>query len=330
LRDNEKYWEKTQMDLDRITHPLRLAKGSHQPGSGKGCAMNVISYINGDTHITDFPDCSARPLSAFVQLCNDLLAGPDDYLSPENSLLALELGWQTVGTADLDDTVIHAWVAELLTNPTWGVLRYAKSAARYAKSAADKVVLGIAELHCAAAAGDMPPIATWDAADRAARTACRASKPTLHVAGLYAVRAAYHSTALVHADHQVTLDAVVGNALHAHTLGTGGTMATPIVELTRHAIRSWRSLAALDSCRRPDSNADRSAELLSDNPPRGRTQARMWQFLRKATTRSFRKHCRPATGFNGGEMIAQPHLPLQEMKVPSTIIRGCGHVDTHD
>jgi hypothetical protein len=30
------------MDIDRITHPLRLAKGSHQPGSGKGCAMNGI------------------------------------------------------------------------------------------------------------------------------------------------------------------------------------------------------------------------------------------------------------------------------------------------
>ena len=35
------------MDLYRITHPLRLAKGSHQPGSGKGRAMNVISSING-------------------------------------------------------------------------------------------------------------------------------------------------------------------------------------------------------------------------------------------------------------------------------------------
>src|SRR5258708_16156991 len=34
------------MGMDRITHPLRLARGSHQPGSGKGCAMNVISYIN--------------------------------------------------------------------------------------------------------------------------------------------------------------------------------------------------------------------------------------------------------------------------------------------
>ena len=36
------------MALARITHPLRLARGSHQPGSGKGCAMNVTSYINGD------------------------------------------------------------------------------------------------------------------------------------------------------------------------------------------------------------------------------------------------------------------------------------------
>jgi hypothetical protein len=85
------------MDLDRITHPLRLAKGSHRPGPGKGCAMNAISYINGDTQITDFPACSARPLAAFVQVCNDLLAGPDDDLSPENSLLALDLGGRRWG-----------------------------------------------------------------------------------------------------------------------------------------------------------------------------------------------------------------------------------------
>jgi hypothetical protein len=57
----------TQMDLDRITHPLRLARGSHQRGSGKGCAMNAISYTNGDERITDFPTCSARPLAVLVQ-----------------------------------------------------------------------------------------------------------------------------------------------------------------------------------------------------------------------------------------------------------------------
>ncbi len=73
------------MDIDRITHPLRLAAGSHQPGSGKGCAMNVISYINGDEQITDFPACSARPLAALVQLCNDLLARPTATCHPKTA-----------------------------------------------------------------------------------------------------------------------------------------------------------------------------------------------------------------------------------------------------
>ena len=154
------------MDIDRITHPLRLAKGSHQPGSGKGCAMNVISYINGDAQITDFPACSARPLAALVQSCNDLLARPDGYLSPENSVIALDLGWQTVGTADVSSAVMHAWIAELLANPTWGVVRYAKLTTI-------KAITDIAQLHRRIASGDMPPIAAWDAADGAARAAAR-------------------------------------------------------------------------------------------------------------------------------------------------------------
>ena len=172
------------MNIDRITHPLRLAKGSHQPGSGKGCAMNVISYTKGDPQVTDFPACSARPLAALVQSCNDLLAGPGGYLSPDNSLLALELGWQTVGTADVADGVIHGWVAELLTNPTWGVLRYANIIAI-------KAIIDIAQLHRNVASGHMPPVAAWDAADRAARAAARAVSRTSNPAGLYAVRAAY-------------------------------------------------------------------------------------------------------------------------------------------
>ena len=79
------------MDPDRIIRPLRLAKGSHRPGSGKGCAMNVISYIDGDAQVTDFPTRSARPLSLLVQSTNDLLAGPDGYLSPEASVVAVDL-----------------------------------------------------------------------------------------------------------------------------------------------------------------------------------------------------------------------------------------------
>jgi hypothetical protein len=222
------------MDLDRITNPLRLARGSHQPGSGKGCAMNVISYINGDEQITDFPATSARPLASFVQLCNDLLADPDGYLSPANSLLVLDLGWLTVGTADVADTVMHIWVTKLLISPPWGVVRYA------ADAAADAIT-DIAELHRRLVPGDMPPIAEWDSAARAARSVSETSEG----AELYAVRAATQSTALVETDDWDTLDAVTGNALRAHRLANGEAGAARILEVTRNAIRSWRRLAGL-------------------------------------------------------------------------------------
>lgn len=222
------------MDLERITHPLRLARGSHQPESGKGCAMNAISFINGDQHITDFPATSARPLASFVQLCNDLLAGPDGYLSPTDSFLVLELGWLTVGTADVADTVVHTWVTKLLISPPWGVVRYAENAAAEAIS-------DIAELHRGFAPGVTPPIAAWDSAARAARAVSK----TLAGAELYAVRAAYQSTTLVEIDDSDTLDAITGNALRAHRLANGDTGAARIVEVTRNAIRSWRRLAGL-------------------------------------------------------------------------------------
>ncbi len=222
------------MDHDRITHPLRLARGSHEPGSGKGCAMNAISYINGDDQVTDFPATSARPLASFVQLCNDLLAGPDGYLSPEDSLLVLDLGWLTVGTADVAGAVVHAWVAKLLVSPPWGVIRYAGDAAREAIS-------DIAELHHKLAPGGMPPIAKWDGAARAARAV--ATAPV--TAERYALRAAYQSTALVDADDWDTLDAVTGNALKAHRLANGDTGVALFVEVTRNAIRSWRRLGGL-------------------------------------------------------------------------------------
>jgi hypothetical protein len=227
------------MDLYRITHPLRLARGSHQPGSGKGCAMNVISYINGDAQVTDFPTCSARPLSLLVQSSNDLLTGPDGYLSPEHSVVALDLAWQTVGTADVPGSVVHAWVAELLTDPIWGVLRYARLTAH-------KAILDVAELHRAAASGDMPPVADWDAAGRAAR----AVASTLSGAGMRAAQAAYESTTFMDNDLLMALDKVVVHAQNAYALASGdASTASRITELTGHAIRSWRRLAGLEEAR---------------------------------------------------------------------------------
>jgi len=224
------------MDLDRITNPLRLARGSHHSGSGKGCAMNVISYINGDLQVTDFPVGSARPLSLLVQSTNDLLAGADGYLSPENSVLALDLAWLTVGTADVPATVVHAWVAELLTNATWGVLQYAKITAH-------KAIRDIAGLHRAAAAGDMPPVTDWDAA---ARAALDVAAP-LRGAGKRAAQAAFESARFVDNDLLGSLDRVIAHAENAHAWASGTTStASRITEFTGHAIRSWRRLAELE------------------------------------------------------------------------------------
>jgi hypothetical protein len=239
----------THMDLDRITHPLRLARGSHQPGSGKGCAMNVISYTNGDECITDFPSCSARPLAIVVQACNDLLAGPSGYLSPEHSVLAIELAWQTVGTAGVDDTVVHAWLAELLTNPVWGVVQYAKITQV-------KAILDIAELHRQAARGDMPASAAWDAA-------C-AMSPTSNAAGAFAVRAAYESTTLVNVRHyQSTLDAAIAFAVRAHSRADADTAASRAVELARQAIRSWRHFAGMDDSANEATSVNNQSEVVS-------------------------------------------------------------------
>jgi hypothetical protein len=248
----------TQMDLDRITHPLRLASGSHQRGSGKGCAMNVISYTNGDERITDFPTCSARPLAILVQSCNDLMAAPGGYLSPEHSVLALELAWQTVGTAGVADTVVHAWLAELLTNPVWGVVQYAKITAV-------KAILDIAELHRRAARGDMPAIAAWDAADRAARTAAGAVSPTSNAAGAFAIRAAYESTTLVNVRHhyQSSLDGATAFAARAHARAAADTGATRMVELAGQAIRSWRQLAGLDKSANEATSVNNRREVVS-------------------------------------------------------------------
>lgn len=108
--------------MNDIFEPLVLSRGSHQAGSGKGCAMNVISWENGDTEITDFPECSDQTLARLVQQVNDTLAdNHTGLLSPENSLLVLELGHATVGTALRKTT--YSQYMELIHSCLLGVLK---------------------------------------------------------------------------------------------------------------------------------------------------------------------------------------------------------------
>ena len=68
--------------------------------------MNVISWENGDTKITDFPDCSDPLLTRIVQRVNDTICNhrDDDLLCAPCSLIVLALGHRTVGTGKLDLT----------------------------------------------------------------------------------------------------------------------------------------------------------------------------------------------------------------------------------
>ena len=86
--------------MSNIFEPLTLAAGSHESGSGKGCAMNVISWENGDKVITDYPACSDHFLSKIVQEVNDHLAENNGILSAADSIIALDLGHATVGTTN--------------------------------------------------------------------------------------------------------------------------------------------------------------------------------------------------------------------------------------
>ncbi|AIY32460.1 hypothetical protein PBI_MIAZEAL_106 [Mycobacterium phage MiaZeal] len=218
------------IDLDRITHPLRLAKGSHQPGSGKGCAMNVISYINGDTVITDYPKCSARPLARLVQQCNDELADSDGFLAPENSVLVLDLGWQTVGTADVPESVMLRWLRDILVDPVHGVVRHARPDGVAAISR-------VAELCARQASGVEVSGAEWRSAQVAANAAYAAANATNAANAAYAAANAAYAAGVAAANAAYAAGVAAADAADAR------------VEFTRWAIARWRALAGLDTPR---------------------------------------------------------------------------------
>lgn len=56
-----------------VTEPIRLATGSHVAGTGRGCAMNVISWEQGENPISDYPAGVHPMLAAIVHMVNDTL-----------------------------------------------------------------------------------------------------------------------------------------------------------------------------------------------------------------------------------------------------------------
>jgi hypothetical protein len=64
---------------DLNIEPIRLLRGSHEDTgyTGHGCIMNVCSYLNGDTHITDQPKCVDPAVVPLAIITNDVLTDED-------------------------------------------------------------------------------------------------------------------------------------------------------------------------------------------------------------------------------------------------------------
>ena len=80
----------------------QLAVGTHQRGTGKACIMNAISYLNGDSKITDLPSCTDPVLATLAQMVNDSLCRHrlGDLLCSDCSHVMWRLGVRLIGTAD--------------------------------------------------------------------------------------------------------------------------------------------------------------------------------------------------------------------------------------
>jgi hypothetical protein len=195
--------------MNNITEPLRLAIGSHSAGTGKGCAMNVISWENGDTTISDLPACSDELLSRIVQRVNDTICDhrTNDLLCPACSVAVLELGHRTVGTGDLPLTRaerMKVWVL-VACDQAREVLPLTaehRAVALAAIEAAEGWVAGtvsVKDLNAAANAYAYAADAAYDAAYAAAYAAANAANADAANANAYANAANANANAYANA-----------------------------------------------------------------------------------------------------------------------------------
>lgn len=109
--------------------PPRLAIGSHPGNTVYMCGMNVISWENGDTKITDYPTCSPKPLARMVQAindgyCNHVISEVDyegdvfSVLCAPCSIEVLRLAHRTVGQPRLTLGEGWQWVAAMFKDAT--------------------------------------------------------------------------------------------------------------------------------------------------------------------------------------------------------------------
>jgi len=150
------------------------------------------------------------------------LADEDGYLSQKNSVLVMNLGWRTVGTAGAPREVVLRWLAELLIDPVHGV-------AQHASPAAVPAIQRVAELLKREVAAGTVSYDEWVQA----RTAAHDADADHRLAYTIAAAAAYAV-----ADSTYAADVAIA-ASYSHPYADQ-------IEFTRWAIEKWRELAKLD------------------------------------------------------------------------------------
>jgi hypothetical protein len=219
-----------------LEHPLRLAVGSHEAGSGKGCAMNVVSWESGDTTITDMPACADPMLARIVQNVNDRICThrDGDLLCPACSVKVLDLAHRIVGSGayPLTDLERHRVWVRVAADQARQVLHLTTAPeALAAIEAAERWCDGaVSAQHCCAAA----TYATY-AANGAALAANPAANPAAYAAASAANAAA--AAAANAAAYDTASDAAVGAAEAAAV--DGANAAAERLRLAHLAVDVW-------------------------------------------------------------------------------------------
>lgn len=221
--------------MNDITSPLRLSAGSHQAGSGQGCAMNVISWESGDTTITDYPACAARPLARMVQLVNDSFCThrDEDTLCPPCSIEVLALAHRTVGTSSWSPEQEAEWFSELLDSD-WGVIRFTSD------PEVQHAIRKVAALYSRKANGQHVGINEWGAAYFASAASSAASSAA------YAAYAASFASAAYSAASSAADAAYASSAAYAASFANAASSASSAADarmaFAHQAIDAWERI----------------------------------------------------------------------------------------
>jgi hypothetical protein len=131
-----------EMSILEIIKPIELLSGSHSDAgkTGRGCLMNVVSYLNGDRTITDRPACACPVITHIAIYANDFFNDADRHL-----LLPFI---PRIADSRTDDPREYArraaacakfasYAAKYAKYAATSTAKYAEYAAKYAESAAE-------------------------------------------------------------------------------------------------------------------------------------------------------------------------------------------------